>query len=66
VECGSPRAAILGRWRVQSDIQAAESTIQELIVLKLTEKNASQAGTVDACTPYANLVAQRLADEATR
>jgi hypothetical protein len=63
VEYGSPRSAILRRWRVQSDSEGAESTVQELLVLKLAPIQVCEAGAVDVRTPDANRVAQRLADE---
>jgi hypothetical protein len=63
VEGGLPRAAILRRWRVQSNNEGIESTVQELLVLKLAPSGACEVGTVDVRTPDANAAAQRLADE---
>lgn len=62
---GIPMAAILRIWRVWTDREGNDRTVQELLVMRLSPQGACRVGAVDVRQIKANQTAQQLADAGT-
>ena len=59
---GKPFAAIIGRWRRREDETLSSSTIEELLVVKVTANGGCEVATVGALSPGALVAAREIAD----
>ncbi|TKT71408.1 hypothetical protein YH63_008270 [Afipia massiliensis] len=62
---GVPAAAILRIWRVSTDREGTDRTVQELLVMRLSPQGTCQVQAVDVRQINANETAQQLADTGT-
>ena len=59
---GKPFAAIIGRWRRLEEEALSSSTIEELLVVKVTANGGCEVATVGALSPGALVAAREIAD----
>lgn len=62
---GVPVAAILRIWRVWTDREGNDRTVQELLVMRVSPEGMCRVGAVDVRQINANQTAQQLADTGT-
>jgi hypothetical protein len=61
---GTPYAAILRIWRIDTAADGHERETEELMVLKVSPTGACRVASVNARQPQANEIAQRMSDGA--